>query len=329
MKVERVRSKSQNKKRKKGKKASTSKVCDDATHLKLTSTMQQENSSEPPSKKPCIDTEENVSDAPATSLQGEVSLCAGKESSPLPLPGTKSSMEPDIVTKVRGGGGGGPEGGGDKTGGENIGVGVGGGDGDSEEGRGGNGGRGGLGGGGGRVGSGGGDGGSGGVGSGERGGGGGGDPEGKGCTGGGREVSFGGEGGGSSGKGPEGRKGKSSEGENPKRGGGGGVSGEGGERSPICKGNGEGGDAAAKEMKEPVADRKSQLVLGVNAVTRSMEQGKLEAGLVCSSSPSLLFHHLLPLAALRSVPFAALPNLSKTISQCLGIKRAMCIGIKV
>ena len=79
-----------------------------------------------------------------------------------------------------------------------------------------------------------------------------------------------------------------------------------------------------------VADKRSQLVVGVNSVTRLLEhRGRLEAGLVCSSSPALLWHHLLPLAALRGVPFAALPNLSKTISQCLGIKRVTCIGIKV
>lgn len=73
----------------------------------------------------------------------------------------------------------------------------------------------------------------------------------------------------------------------------------------------------------------SQLVVGVNVVTRLLEHGALEAGLLCSTSPGLLCQHLLPLVATRGVPFAALPDLSDTVARLLGIKRAMCIGWKV
>ncbi len=76
-------------------------------------------------------------------------------------------------------------------------------------------------------------------------------------------------------------------------------------------------------------NQKSQLVVGLNAVTRLLEKGKLLTGLLCSSSPSLLHQHLLPLVVTRNVPFAAVPELSKTVSELLGIKRAMCLGLKV
>ena len=75
--------------------------------------------------------------------------------------------------------------------------------------------------------------------------------------------------------------------------------------------------------------KKMQLVVGINAVTRLLEKGGLVAGLICSSSPSLLCQHLLPLAASRGVPFAAMSELSETVGQLLGIKRAMCLGLKV
>ncbi len=90
---------------------------------------------------------------------------------------------------------------------------------------------------------------------------------------------------------------------------------------------------AASENTTTVSDevklKKLQLVVGVNAVTRQLEQGGLEVGLVCSTSPGMLYQHILPLAATREVPFAALPDLSKTLAGLLGIKRAMCIGWKV
>ena len=94
-------------------------------------------------------------------------------------------------------------------------------------------------------------------------------------------------------------------------------------------------EVAVEEKETPVTltddtrAKKLQLVVGVNAVTRQLEQGRLEVGLVCSTSPRMLCQHLLPLAATREVPFASLPDLSKTLSQLLGIKKAMCIGWKV
>lgn len=91
-------------------------------------------------------------------------------------------------------------------------------------------------------------------------------------------------------------------------------------------------DRSAKEegnvvfCSEEVQAKKSQLVVGVNAVTRQLEQGKLEAGLVCSTSPGMLYQHILSLAATREVPFAAVPDLSRTLARLLGIRKAMCIA---
>lgn len=90
-------------------------------------------------------------------------------------------------------------------------------------------------------------------------------------------------------------------------------------------------DEHADRSKKAIAARKSQLVIGVNKVTRCLERGELAAGCVClTAKPALVTRHILMLAATRSVPFAALPNLSQTIVACVGdIKSALAIGFKV
>lgn len=83
------------------------------------------------------------------------------------------------------------------------------------------------------------------------------------------------------------------------------------------------------EESEKTLAKKSQLVIGLNAVTRLLEKGLLLAGLVSSSSPFLLHQHLLPLVASRGVPFMAVPELEETAGKLLGIKRVLCLGLKV
>lgn len=74
----------------------------------------------------------------------------------------------------------------------------------------------------------------------------------------------------------------------------------------------------------------SQIVVGINAVTRHLEKGNLRAGVVClSAKPAILQHHLLMLAATRDARLVALPALSETISPNLGVKSALAIGFKV
>lgn len=76
--------------------------------------------------------------------------------------------------------------------------------------------------------------------------------------------------------------------------------------------------------------KRAQLVVGTNAVTRSLEEGSLRVGVVClTAKPALVHQHLLQLAASRRVPMAALPNLSPTIAPLLGVKSSLAIGIKV
>lgn len=94
--------------------------------------------------------------------------------------------------------------------------------------------------------------------------------------------------------------------------------------SSIVKEEGE-----KSSLAVPAAMKSLQLVVGVNAVTRLLERGMLQAGLLCSTSPGLLCQHILPLVSTRGVPFAALPGLSETVAELLGIKRAVCIGLKV
>lgn len=94
----------------------------------------------------------------------------------------------------------------------------------------------------------------------------------------------------------------------------------------------ESGGVQGKSLEpesEGVGGKRLQLVIGVNAVTRLLEHGALQVGLLCTSSPGLLCQHLLSLAATRKVPFAAVPNLSEMVARSLGVKRAMCMGIKV
>ena len=96
------------------------------------------------------------------------------------------------------------------------------------------------------------------------------------------------------------------------------------------------GDEASKpksgESAEPLPcdSKKSQLVVGTNALTRSLEQGTLRVGVVClTAKPALLHKHILQLSASRRVPVVALPNLSPTIAPLLDMKSVLAIGVKV
>ncbi len=83
--------------------------------------------------------------------------------------------------------------------------------------------------------------------------------------------------------------------------------------------------------EQSIFSKKSQLVIGVNHVTRCLERGELCAGCVClSAKPSLVTRHIMMLAATRSVPFVALPHLGQKVVETLGdIKSALAIGFKV
>ena len=86
------------------------------------------------------------------------------------------------------------------------------------------------------------------------------------------------------------------------------------------------------EATQPLhsSGKRSQLVIGTNALTRCLEQGTLRVGVVClTARPALLHKHLLQLSATRCVPMAALPNLSPTIAPLLGLKSCLAIGVKV
>ena len=85
-------------------------------------------------------------------------------------------------------------------------------------------------------------------------------------------------------------------------------------------------NAQADQLKE----KRSQLVLGVNSVTRELERDGLRAGIVClSAKPAVLHRHLVMLASTRGVPFAGLKDFSKMVTPLLGVKSALAIGFKV
>lgn len=84
---------------------------------------------------------------------------------------------------------------------------------------------------------------------------------------------------------------------------------------------------------EVALSKKSQIIVGVNSVSRCLERHGSEGvrgGMVClSAQPALILRHLMMLAATRGVPFVALPNLSQTAAPLLGLKTVLAIGFKV
>ena len=73
----------------------------------------------------------------------------------------------------------------------------------------------------------------------------------------------------------------------------------------------------------------SQLLIGINSVSRELERDGLRAGIICLSAETLLRRHILMLASTRGVPFAGLTAFSKTAAPLLGVKSALAIGFKV
>lgn len=78
------------------------------------------------------------------------------------------------------------------------------------------------------------------------------------------------------------------------------------------------------------AAKKSQVVIGVNEVTRSLERGGLRAVVVCLSVRIPLLHeHIQILSATRDVPCIGVYHMSQAIAHKLGLKSATAIGLKV
>jgi len=77
-------------------------------------------------------------------------------------------------------------------------------------------------------------------------------------------------------------------------------------------------------------EKRSFLIIGVNAVLRNMEKGVVKVGLLCSTvQPTLLHQHFLTLAGTKGVPFGIIPELNTVLCPLLGVKSALAIGIKV
>ena len=78
------------------------------------------------------------------------------------------------------------------------------------------------------------------------------------------------------------------------------------------------------------AAKRSQIVVGVNQVTKSLEKGILRAVVVClSAKPALLHEHIQVLSATRGVHSIAVRGMSDAVAPVLGLKSAMAIGLKV
>ncbi|EDV21332.1 uncharacterized protein TRIADDRAFT_60249 [Trichoplax adhaerens] len=74
---------------------------------------------------------------------------------------------------------------------------------------------------------------------------------------------------------------------------------------------------------------KEDIVVGINAVIRTLEQKKLRMALICNSiSSNLLRRQILLLCATNTIHAACISDLSKEIAPHFGINSAIAIGIK-
>jgi ribosomal protein L7Ae-like RNA K-turn-binding protein len=74
---------------------------------------------------------------------------------------------------------------------------------------------------------------------------------------------------------------------------------------------------------------RTQLICGVNRVTRCLERDELQLVVVDRSSPWQLHQHLAQLSAVRECKAIAIDNLSASLSPLLAVSRLCAIGIKV
>ncbi|XP_070537822.1 ribonuclease P protein subunit p38-like [Ptychodera flava] len=90
------------------------------------------------------------------------------------------------------------------------------------------------------------------------------------------------------------------------------------------------------EKKDPESEKKaeysklrSQLLFGINEVTKGLERSQLRLVMVCrSAKPELLITHLIPLCVSRQTPGICLSSLSNTLAPILGFTSLLAIGFK-
>ncbi|XP_035693923.1 ribonuclease P protein subunit p38-like [Branchiostoma floridae] len=83
------------------------------------------------------------------------------------------------------------------------------------------------------------------------------------------------------------------------------------------------------EEQELAKQLKSQLVLGINEVTKALEKDRLRLVLVCRSvKPALMTQHLVLLSAVRRVPALCLSGLSETVAPILNFRTVAAMGFK-
>ncbi|XP_078694992.1 ribonuclease P protein subunit p38-like [Branchiostoma floridae x Branchiostoma belcheri] len=87
--------------------------------------------------------------------------------------------------------------------------------------------------------------------------------------------------------------------------------------------------ARSVEEQELARQLKSQLVLGINEVTKALEKDRLRLVLVCRSvKPALMTQHLFLLSAVRCVPALCLSGLSETVAPILNFRTVAAMGFK-
>ncbi|KAM9851718.1 ribonuclease P protein subunit p38 [Aulostomus maculatus] len=74
---------------------------------------------------------------------------------------------------------------------------------------------------------------------------------------------------------------------------------------------------------------RKQLAIGINEVTKALERNELKLVLVCKSvKPKHMTDHLITLTATRGVPACQVPQLSRSLSEPLGLKSVLALGFR-
>ena len=87
----------------------------------------------------------------------------------------------------------------------------------------------------------------------------------------------------------------------------------------------------ARELSRSLASARSDVVVGVNAVTRHLERGAARLACVCDDAePRRIIEHVVELCLRLQVPVVVLPKGASTVlSRGLGTKRCLAFGVKV
>ncbi|XP_068091608.1 ribonuclease P protein subunit p38 [Hyperolius riggenbachi] len=76
-------------------------------------------------------------------------------------------------------------------------------------------------------------------------------------------------------------------------------------------------------------DIRKHLAIGINEVTRALENDEVHLVIVCKSTkPEMITKHIIELSASREVPACQVPRLSENVAPVLGLKSVLALGFR-